>query len=84
LFSLLSRQREEREQKLYRKLETTMDEKLHYSSFGWECSFVIFCAQHLFRVQNYAGKLRKTSWLTTALITTMSYMVAALQRTSLA
>jgi len=36
-----------------------MDEKLYYSSFGWGRSFVIFCAQHLFRVWNYARKLQK-------------------------
>ena len=57
--SLFSRLREEREQKLRRKLITTTDEKLHYSSFGWGRSFAIFYAQHLFWVQNYAGKLQK-------------------------
>ncbi len=28
-------------------------------SFGWGRSFAIFYAQHIFRVQNYAGKLQK-------------------------
>jgi hypothetical protein len=36
--------REEREQKLQRKLETTTERKLRHGSFGRGCSFVNCCA----------------------------------------
>ena len=62
-FSFLYLIREEREQKLQRKLETTIGRKLPHGSFRQGHSFLSCCAQHLFNMWNYVWKLQeKIGW----------------------